>query len=256
MNAQVEQLFDPSIKTRSINCPLHGLQQERGVLSNTWFGCPVCNEIEAKREAEQRAAKEANDRMDSIRLPVLFKYAGFSNYTTEADRQIKVVERIKQYMHELKTKQHTKSLILSGETGTGKTHLGAAILRNFAGSEKKPTRCRYITSADFIAELKQTWIKNSNKFESDVIAQYGQIPILMIDEMGVSDRLKTSDHWSALFDMRYRNHLPTIITTNLSQSELADLIGDRAADRLLPLSLWANCNWPSYRRIVSSMEEI
>jgi DNA replication protein DnaC len=253
MNAQ---FIAPSFKTRQINCPTHGQQTERGIMAR-WFGCPVCSDEAAKRESAAADAQAKRDFFAAMNLPELFADAGFAGYHIADDRQRTIVDRIKSYAAELKKPKGGKNLILSGATGTGKTHLASAVLRNLANTN---VRCRYITSAQFVAEIRACW-SNRSAFEADVIARYGSVPVLLIDELGVSDAVKNTsgyqtDHWSALIDMRYRNRLPTIITTNLDDAALALLIGDRAADRLLPASIWAECSWPSYRRAVSKMERL
>ena len=79
----------------------------------------------------------------------------------------------------------------------------------------------------------------------------------MIDEIGVSDWVNSGhDVWSSIFDMRYREKLPTIITTNLDKQQLQDHIGDRAYDRLMERCVWANCVWASYRQFCSDVEEL
>lgn len=242
------------LKTRQMVCPTHGKQQERSI-GGMWFGCPVCTEIKAKDEAAQAAVAKQKKFIDDIHIPRLFKDAGFKNYRVTDKKQERVFDRVQQYAVEILDCKTAKAvnLVLAGTTGVGKTHLACAILRN-AGD--KGVRALYVSSANLIAEIRASWdYKTRTQFESEIIERYGNAPVLMIDDLGVNDMIK-ADIWSDLFDKRYRQNLPTIITTNLGEAALAEMIGDRAADRLLPKTLWANCIWGSHRKTVAKMEYV
>ncbi|TEU23353.1 ATP-binding protein [Alkanindiges illinoisensis] len=251
MNTMIDLTELTQKQTRPINCHEHGQQLETGYMGR-WFGCPVCADIASKKQQEAEKLEQQREFFAAMNLPELFKNSGLAGYKITDARQQPVIARLREYVEEIKTGS-SKNLILAGATGTGKTHLACAILRNIAHFN---IRCRYVFSADFSAQIRASWdAKTRTKFESEVIDYFGSVPVLLIDDFGVNDLLK-SDIWSALFDQRYRENKPTIITTNLDEVELVKMIGDRAADRVLPKSLWANCVWGSYRRVSSSMERI
>lgn len=251
MNSMIDLAQITQKQTRPVQCNQHGQQQENGYLGR-WFGCPVCADIAAKTEQQAEKLQQEREFFNAMNLPELFKKSGLVDYKITDSRQKPVLARLREYVDEIKSGSH-KNLILAGATGAGKTHLACAILRNLAHFN---IRCRYVFSADFSAQIRASWdAKTRTKFESEVIDYYGSVPVLLIDDLGVNDLLK-SDIWSALFDQRYRENKPTIITTNLDEVELIKMIGDRAADRVLPKALWASCVWGSYRRVASSMERI
>ena len=238
-------------QTRQINCNLHGQQLENGWMGK-WFGCQVCAEQQLDIDRKNEIEQQQRDFIKSIGIPSLFAKIGFADYQVSDGKQQRILDRLKKYVNEVKNGSN-KNVVLADATGAGKTHLACALLRNLASLGVKS---RYVSSADFAAQIRASWdIKTRTKFESEIITNYGNVPVLMIDDMGVNDMLK-SDIWSHLFDIRYSQKLPTIITTNLDGKSLAHLLGDRAADRLLPNAIWASCVWSSYRQSVSKMERI
>lgn len=237
--------------TRAIKCSKHGDSIENGYFGK-WFGCAQCSA--EKREADAKNEQELKKQqfVDAANIPPLFKNIGFKQYQVSDARQTKVVARLRDYAKEL-IDGGFKNLVLAGATGTGKTHLACAIGQNLLSNGK---RVKYIASSEFAAEIRMSWdAKTRTKFESEIIEKFGDVFLLLIDEVGVNDMMK-HDIWSALIDRRYRQKLPTILTTNLDEPALIQLLGDRASDRLLPNALWANCVWSSYRQVVSTMERI
>lgn len=240
-------------KTKKMVCPTHGEQQEIGFM-NRWFGCPVCNEQCKISEEAKRKAKAQIDAIEAIGIPEMYRTATFKNWINTDDRQPEVLRRLGLYVGQLKQPK-APNLVLSGNTGTGKTRLAACVLRHVANSG---ARCKFLPSADLIGEIRMSWeAKTRTKFEVEIIRNYGSVPVLVIDEMGIADGVsKAHDIWSSLFDQRYRNRLPTIITTNLTKDQLKVHIGDRAYDRLMESVIWGNCIWVSYREANSNVEDI
>lgn len=247
--------------TRPIVCQQHGEQVETG-FGGKYFGGPVCNEEKLQAEQDRANQRKKAASIAAIKLPKMFLDCGLKDYVATDDRQKRVVARLQQYIKEFDVS--TKNVILSGATGSGKTHLAAALLKNLAArTQVNPVtresvflRCRYVSSADFAAEIRASWdFKTRTKFEAEVINTYAYADVLLIDDLGVNDSLKT-DVWSAIFDMRYREKLPTIITTNLTKTELHEHIGDRAYDRVMERYVWANCVWQSYRKFSADGEEL
>lgn len=252
MNAPKHEPF--RYTTREITCPRHGKQMEQG-FSTQWFGCPECAKVAHQAQAAKNAELAKQKLYSNASIPVLFDKAGFENYDTGIDgRQQAVFQRVRKYLTELR-EGSAFNLVLAGKTGTGKTHLGCALLRNL--TLRYGIKSRYITGADFAAQIRQSWDHKIREiYEHEIIGGLGAVPVLMIDELGVSDYLSKTDSWSNLIDRRYRNNLPTIITTNLTEAELMAYIGDRAADRLLSRAILAECEWESYRQIKGRLERV
>ena len=88
------------------------------------------------------------------------------------------------------------SFFISGEVGCGKTHLLAAIVKQYISrSIKHDGRffCpRFISVSDFLYKLKSTFTHESKENEYDFIKEVINEPVLCLDDLGTT---KISD-WS------------------------------------------------------------
>lgn len=156
-----------------------------------------------------------------------------------------------------------KSLYLLGQRGVGKTHLMAAILKQFLIENidyayyeeqfyglprtqtfkvfvdslspwyKKEDKIFFIQVPELLLEIRSTFKQNSEKTEEQVLDKYSNAGLLFLDDIGAE---KTTD-WSLqtlylLIDRRYRDMLRTIISSNLTLDELAEKLDDRIASRI------------------------
>ncbi|MCB4365740.1 ATP-binding protein [Hydrogenophaga taeniospiralis] len=138
-----------------------------------------------------------------------------------------------------------ETLTMIGPPGVGKTHLGAAMVRQtiVGGSRAKYTTCR-----DLIRALRATWRRDSPQSEDDVINGFAYTGLLVVDEVGTG--MGTEAEVTQLLDVldrRYQVGGPTAFATNLQLPELRGVIGDRAFDRLRERSRLVPMNWPSHR---------
>lgn len=109
------------------------------------------------------------------------------------------------------------SLLFIGGTGTGKTHLAAAIANLLV---ERGIQARFGTFQAHLDEIKKEFDTSGQKHYLDDIKG---VPVLVIDDLG--KERKTDWTQSILYDIvnyRYEHILPTIITTNLSADEIAN----------------------------------
>lgn len=116
------------------------------------------------------------------------------------------------------------SLFLHGPQGSGKSHAGLTYLRYI--NETRAGWTRYTTPDKILAIAKYEGIRA-------IQCLYGECDYLMIDDLGV----ETPADWEikalfALFDARYSNQLPTIITSNASMDQISKIYGIRVSSRL------------------------
>ena len=111
-------------------------------------------------------------------------------------------------------------LFITGPKGTGKTHLAAAIANQLM---QEGTAVICMTMIDLLDRIKQTYEKQKQwgASEGSVLNTYKEVPLLIIDDMGK----EPATEWAvskiyAIINARYEAYLPTIITTNYSDSEL------------------------------------
>jgi DNA replication protein DnaC len=144
-------------------------------------------------------------------------------------------------------------IVLTGNTGSGKTHLAISILKeilerrktDFAMGDFRPA---LVTAPELLQRLRESFGSGTMETESEIIDKYSSCELLVLDDLGSE---KTSEYAVTslyiILDRRDRELRPTIITTNLSLKEIDEKLGARIASRL---SAWHNIriNMPDYRK--------
>jgi DNA replication protein DnaC len=250
MNAFASAGF--ALPQRPINCPTHGHQDEF-FAGGIWRGCNACNQAIVDAQNKSRKAQVLAERaviLDRrIGLPAAFADQSIATFLPTNKKQSAVVTRLIDYVaNDMKDPTTAKNIILMGATGGGKTHLATAVLREQAAAYRL---ARYITSAQVVASIRDTWGKKDAS-ESSVFHELAHEDLLLIDEIGQrDDGANAQEILSQLIDMRYKR-APTIITSNLTLDQLRAQLGDRAFDRLNENLITIHCDWGSYRQAQAS----
>ena len=124
----------------------------------------------------------------------------------------------------------SRHLGLVGNVGTGKTHLGCAILHEFLRTGRS---ARYCIAADLISEIRATWAADAEVTEKQAIARFVSPDCLFVDEVGV--QAGTDSEERVLFrvlDQRYQREKAIVLASNESIEGLRRYLGDRIMDRL------------------------
>lgn len=143
-----------------------------------------------------------------------------------------------------------QSLILAGNSGTGKSHIAKALLLTAC---QRQIRCRYTTSADMLRYLVAGLSDDSIV---DRLKEYVGPDVLLVDELGL-DRveLDAGARKAALFhkvvEGRYGKK-STILTTNVDFAALGAYLGDAltttsTVDRLIHHAIIVSIEGPSWR---------
>lgn len=239
-----------------VDCQQHGPYTTHGVRymgkREIWSQCPSCKEaaLAAERQAEaQKIAEAQRAKIESMindsMIPRRFIGRSFDNYNSVTDGQKSALGVAKDYAAAFK--EHYKrgtGLIFSGLPGTGKSHLAAAILQGIIPEYSG----MYITCMGLIRAVRNTWRKDSESSETEVLSTLANVPLLVIDEIGV--QYGTDGEQTIIFDVldrRYRDMMPTILLTNQAKQGFKEFIGDRSFDRLVENSKWVAFDWDSYR---------
>lgn len=245
-----------SLGEKSVECPSHGTYISTGAKylgkREVWTRCKDCDEAElaAERQAEANRIAEAQRAqleymIAESMIPRRFIGRSFDNYNAATDAQKAAKTIASDYAESFK--EHHKrgtGLIFSGLPGTGKSHLAAAILQGIIPQYNG----MYITCMSLIRAVRNTWRKDSDTSETEVLGTLAKVPLLVIDEIGV--QYGTDGEQTILFDVldrRYRDMMPTILLTNQAKQGFKEFIGDRSFDRLVENSKWVAFDWDSYR---------
>lgn len=191
---------------------------------------------EEERLARERAERDAQEaRRMQARVAEIIGASGmhsrflrrtFETYQTTAENQ-KALRVCKMYADKFKEKLPDNNpepgrngLFITGPKGTGKTHLAAAIANQLMQSG---TAVICMTMIDLLDRIKQTYDQHRQwgSSEASVLNTYKEVPLLIIDDMGK----EPATEWAvskiyAIINARYEAYLPTIVTTNYSDSEL------------------------------------
>lgn len=247
------------VRQVSQNCPSHG---EYAGVAMTIAGrevmpaCPVClreNDAAAARERNERIAQDAkrnriNELFGRAEIPDRFRDRGFGNYAALTDDQMENKRVCEAYAVEFDAvRAEGRCLVLTGNPGTGKTHLAIAIARYVMRSGRDAL---YARAYEAIQAVKETYSKDAKRTEREVIAEFVRPDLLVLDEIGVqfgTDAEKVILY--AIINGRYDRGLPTVIVSNLDLSEIESFIGDRAFDRLRENGgKVLRFKWDSYRK--------
>jgi len=234
----------PRIKTRLDVCELHG-EYDRTLVEAfdgepRVMGCPRCR-FDAKHGEEgeqQRAAVELeswanlNAKLFATGIAKRFRTCTLDNYRTDHDGQQRVLGACRDYVDGFADSlDRGRCLLLVGNYGNGKTHLGCAIVRAVV-TEHRATAL-YVAVADLLAALKASFARDAELTEQCVLAEVTAPDLLLLDEVGATGNTEFERQTlHNIIDIRYRKMLPTIITSNLPPEELEEWVGERAMDRL------------------------
>jgi len=118
-------------------------------------------------------------------------------------------------------------LVLQGNYGCGKTHLAAAVA-NFAVSIGIPTL--FITVPDLLDMLRFAYNDPDATFERR-FEEIRSSELLIIDDFGTQNATAwAQEKLFQIINYRYINHLPLLVTTNLSDQDIDERIRSRLRD--------------------------
>jgi len=183
-------------------------------------------------------------------IPRRFAGADFGAYAAVTQEQRRVLAVVRRYADGFRdVMAHGRNLALLGSPGTGKTHLACAVLRQVIS---RGATGRYRPAVEAVRDVRQGYDRHSGISVQDALDGLCRVDLLVIDDVGA--QAGTANEQTILHDIidgRYREQRPTIIVANLTEAELPQYIGERAADRIYDGGAVLACSWPSYRRQVN-----
>jgi DNA replication protein DnaC len=134
-------------------------------------------------------------------------------------------------------------LVLQGVTGSGKTHLAAAIV-NFRYQSGQPAM--FVVVPEFLDHLRSSFSPDSKTNYDQLFERVKTTPLLVLDDFGEQSATPwAQEKLYQVINYRYNAQIPTVITTAHSLEELENRISSRLADRKMSVAF--NIMAPDYR---------
>lgn len=199
------------------------------------INCKICNDKGYIFESEGavkfckcKEIKEAKERIEKSPLKARFDKNRFVSYKTNNPQRLRASNLCKSYIANF---DGTKNLILSGQVGSGKTHLAIATTRVLI--EKVG-----VTYADFVNDITRLKFNQLDQEEyTKAVDAYKNATVLFIDDLYKGDVSPATQRIvQDIINYRYNNDKAMIITTELNKNELLD-INEATASRLIEMSM-------------------
>ncbi len=211
------------------NCPnCHGLGYVRHELPlhHPDFGklqiCP-CRESQITTQIKEHLYKLSHlDELSHLTFDNFIPRGLFGLMPKQADSLERAYNQAYHFSRTLKG-----WLVLQGNYGCGKTHLAAAVA-NFAVTIGVPTL--FITVPDLLDMLRFAFNDPEATFENR-FEEIRSCQLLIIDDFGTQNATPwAQEKLFQILNYRYINHLPLLITTNLSDQDIDERIRSRMRD--------------------------
>jgi DNA replication protein DnaC len=129
-------------------------------------------------------------------------------------------------------------LVFAGSLGWGKTHLAVAVLNWRIDHPEAGPPGKYVNCPDLLGSLRNSI--DEGDFEA-TLGLYREAPLLVLDDLGAEyQRRRPGDEvtWAdeqiyRVMDHRYREVLPTVVTTNTALDRVAPRLRDRLRDKAI-----------------------
>jgi DNA replication protein DnaC len=240
-------------------CATHGQYQFDGHRVGSIIvgaSCPACLqsrhlEAQTQLDADSRHGEIAKKRqaLSQSGVPNTFLDSTFENYICD-EASKKNLNYIRAYAKGFKlalAKRPSTGMVLLGISGTGKTHLACALIRQL---HEDGYTARYVRIPDLLIKLNEATYGRAELPPSRIIDALSRHQLLVLDEYG-AHTLK-DESYQALFSVieaRYQKNLPTVLITNLTESELQLELDARFLERILgnTSGVMLSFNWGTYR---------
>ena len=207
--------------------------------------CPICAKERIKQKEQQAIEHNLNAAIYQKTYNVLMRdstnaqeltEASFENFKAETPEERQFLDfakgQVKKYLDGM-----NGNTLLTGGTGVGKTHLVISIAKELNEAYRakgEPKSVLFINLTEILRDIRESF-KFSSK-EGYYSRMLKEVDYLILDDLGVKlgnaqGQFKSAWEEEFIFDvLSHRKN--TIITTNLSNDEIANLYSERVASRI------------------------
>lgn len=163
--------------------------------------------------------------------PVL--YDPLSNKYTYRQLATMALKASQKFTDDIINNRENTGLMLSGPVGSGKTFLAGCIANKLIENQKQVL---FTVVPDLLDEIKETFNKNGEYTELQLIKKLREVEILILDDLGVHNYNQwTQNKLYSIINYRVNNKLSTIITSNLRLEEIDQYLGERTTSRIVQM---------------------
>lgn len=222
------------------------------------IGCPTCSEERRAAEEARRAESYRRQEQEAKRrrvehlighsgIPPRFAGKSFDNYAPANPASSVALTAARKYAEAFEAQSRQgRSLVFAGGPGTGKTHLATAIGQHVIREFQAVVLFGTVSQA--LRRIKETYRKDSDQTESDVLHALTDCDLLILDEIGA--QIGSEHEKQLMFEIlneRYQGMKSTILISNLNAEELEEFMGHRVMDRYRECGVVLAFGWGSYR---------
>jgi len=174
-------------------------------------------------------------RLDRARIPKLYRESSWDSFDmssvkeiVNADTRVKIIERLAALRSWRGDEGESSIAFITGRPGSGKTHLTVATLRRYIESGRKGAL--FVTVTEWLQDMKNGF---SDGTSAGVMRMVKNANLLAFDDIGsemATDWVRDSVY--QVINYRLNDMKPTIVTSNLRPSEIAESYHERLASRL------------------------
>lgn len=221
----------------------------RGTMPHKEYcGCPEGQAVKAAaaRERAEHVERLRRERWDRVGVPPRFSACSLENFpanerTETAYQAVKfwvsgpeIDETIDDGDAEYTAwrDKRNESLLLYGSFGTGKTGLGAGVLRELV---EEHGAGMFLTVPNLLDRIRSSY-GDKGDGDRELLDKVLETPVLMLDDIGAERVTEwVAEKLFTIINTRHDNLLPTIFTSNLDPKQLAGHVGERTAWRIIEM---------------------
>ncbi|MCU1283674.1 MAG: replication protein DNAC-like protein [Acidobacteriales bacterium] len=165
-----------------------------------------------------RVSAKFEKLLANARIPKRYDDRELSNFRIEVNGKhlstlAKARLRAEHYVEEYPAIE-PPGLILTGNSGTGKTHLAIGIIKELT---KKGIDCVFADFRDLLKQVRQTYNSQTSNTEMSTLKPFLTAEVLVLDDIGAEkDSEWVEETVGYILNDRYNNKKAVILTTNLA----------------------------------------
>lgn len=215
------------------------------------YGCELCDGYgnlitpQGVKDCSCKIRALVKHRLMEARIPLIYTDKTLDNFDPKTAELKKTLVLARQYVEAYRP--DLRGLVFMGECGTGKTHLAVSILRELIC---KGYSGLYYNVINLLDDLRASYDAPPGT-RWPILDRVRDTDILVLDDLGAE---KTSgwvnDRLYAIINHRYENKKTLIVTTNRSNIELRDQVGNRISSRLAEMCKTVTVIGRDYRELM------